>query len=92
MKTTRTNRLIYSIESPYNDYPTVTDDLDLSVDLVAEAIWDISDSNIVNDNYIKSEILARLKDGEDYACFIAYDDNCHMEYIKVHFLHMVERA
>ena len=92
MKTTRTNRLIYSVESPYNDYPTITEDLNLVIDLVAEAIWDVSDYNSVNKNYIKSEILAGLKDGEDYTCFIAYDDDCHMEYIKVHFLRLVERA
>lgn len=92
MKTIRTNHLVYSVEAPCDIYPTATEDLDLVVDLVAEAIWDVSDRNSVDKDYIKSEILAQLEDGEDYTYFIAYDDDYHMEYIKVHFLHLVERA
>lgn len=92
MKTISTNHLIYSVEAPYSIHPIATEDLNLVIDLVAEAIWDVSDYNSVNKNYIKSEILAGLEDGEDSTYFTAYDDDCHMEYIKVHFLHMVERA
>ena len=92
MKTISTNYLIYSVETPYDIHPTATEDLNLVIDLVAEAIWNVSDYNSVNKNYIKSEILAGLEDGEDYTYFIAYDDDYHMEYIKVHFLRLVERA
>lgn len=92
MKTTRTNRLVYSVESPCDIHPTATEDLDLVVDLVAEAIWDVSDRNSVNKSDIKNEILFELKEGEDYTYFVAYDDDYHMEYIKVHFLRLVERA
>ena len=92
MKTISTNHLIYSVEAPYDIHPTATEDLNLVIDLVAEAIWNVSDYNSVNKNYIKSEILAGLEDGEDYTYFIAYDDDYHMEYIKVHFLRLVERA
>lgn len=92
MKTIRTNHLVYSVEAPCDIHPTATEDLDLVVDLVAEAIWDVSDRNSVDKDYIKSEILAQLEDGEDYTYFVAYDDDYHMEYIKVHFLRLVERA
>ena len=92
MKTIRTNHLIYSVEAPCDIHPTATEDLDLVVDLVAAAIWDVSDRNSVDKDYIKSEILDQLEDGEDYTYFIAYDDDYHMEYIKVHFLRLVERA
>ena len=92
MKTIRTNHLVYSVEAPCDIHPTATEDLDLVVDLVAEAIWDVSDRNNVDKDYIKSEILDQLEDGEDYTYFIAYDDDYHMEYIKVHFLRLVERA
>lgn len=92
MKTIRTNHLVYSVEAPCDIHPTATEDLDLVVDLVAEAIWDVGDHNRVDKDDIKSEILAQLEDGEDYTYFVAYDDDYHMEYIKVHFLRLVERA
>lgn len=92
MKTTRTDRLVYSVESPCDIHPTATEDIDLVVDLVEEAIWEIGTHNSVNPESIRAELLEELEAGEDYTYFVAYDDDYHMEYIKVHFLRLVERA
>lgn len=92
MKTITTNRLIYFVEPSCDIYPIATEDLDLAVEFIVEAINEIGDYNSADPDYIKSDILESLANDEKSTFFIAYDDDDHMESVKISFLRLVERA
>ena len=92
MKTITTNRLIYFVETSCDIYPIATEDLDLAVEFIVKAINEIGDYNSADPDYIKSDILESLANDEKSTFFIAYDDDDHMESVKISFLRLVERA
>ena len=92
MKTIDTNHLVYFVETSCDIYPIATEDLDLAIEFIVKAINEIGDYNSADPDYIKSDILDSLANDEKSTFFIAYDDDDHMESVKISFLRLVERA